>query len=71
MKKLEFKFLNEDGKTVTYSLEKPIEPVDPEAVKQAMNDILEQNAFNTSGGELVAIKGARIVDHNVEEIELD
>ncbi|WP_174614860.1 DUF2922 domain-containing protein [Virgibacillus ihumii] len=70
MKKLELKFLNVDGKTVTYSLDKPIEPVDPVAVKAAMDEIINQNAFSTSGGDIVSIKGARVVERNVEEIEL-
>ncbi|GGB32373.1 potassium channel protein [Lentibacillus populi] len=70
MKKLELKFLNEDGKTVTYSLEKPAEPVDPAAVKSAMDEILTENIFTTSGGDIVSIKGARIVDREVTEIEL-
>ncbi|MEW9676230.1 DUF2922 domain-containing protein [Lentibacillus sp. L22] len=71
MKKLELKFLNEDGKTVTYSLDKPVEPVDPAAVKSAMDEIISQDVFTTSGGDLVSIKGARLVDHQVTEIELD
>ena len=71
MKKLELKFENEDGKTVTYSLEKPIEPVDPEAVKEAMDEIITQNAFTSSGGDLIAKKSARVVDRTVEEIVLD
>lgn len=71
MKKLELKFENEDGKTVTYSLEKPIEPVEPEAVKAAMDEIITQNAFTSSGGDLVAKKSARVVERTVEEIKLD
>ena len=71
MKKLELKFENEDGKTVTYSLEKPIDPVDPEAVKEAMDEIITQNAFTSSGGDLIAKKSARVVDRTVEEIALD
>ncbi|HLR40556.1 MAG TPA: DUF2922 domain-containing protein [Virgibacillus sp.] len=71
MKKLELKFENEDGKTVTYSLEKPIEPVDPEAVKEAMDEIITQNAFTSSGGDLIAKKSARVVERTVEEIALD
>jgi len=55
----------------TYSLDKPVQPVDPEAVKAAMNEILEQNIFDTSGGDLVSIDSARLVDHDVTEIELD
>lgn len=70
MKKLELKFLNEDGKTVTYSLEQPVEPVVPATVKNAMDDIITQNAFTSSGGDLISIKGARIVDREVTEIEL-
>jgi uncharacterized protein YggL (DUF469 family) len=70
MKNLELKFENEDGKTVTYTLEKPVEPVDPEAVKTAMDTIIAQNAFTSSGGDLIAKKSARIVDRTVEEIDL-
>ncbi|WP_164667480.1 DUF2922 domain-containing protein [Virgibacillus doumboii] len=70
MKKLELKFLNEEGKTVTYSLEKPVEPVDPAAVTSAMDEIIAQNAFSSSGGNLVEKKGARVVERNVVEIEL-
>lgn len=70
MKKLELKFENEDGKVVTYSVDNPIEPVDPANVESAMDVILAQNAFTTSGGNLVAKKSARIVDRTVQEIEL-
>ncbi|WP_077329210.1 DUF2922 domain-containing protein [Virgibacillus siamensis] len=70
MKKLELKFLNVEGKTVTYSLDKPNEPVDPAAVKAAMDEIINQNAFATSGGDIVSIKGARVVERNVQDIEL-
>lgn len=70
MKKLELKFLNEDGKTVTYSLEMPVEPVDPAAVTTAMDEIITQNAFTSSGGNLISKKSARVVERNVVEIEL-
>ncbi|WP_047985193.1 DUF2922 domain-containing protein [Ornithinibacillus californiensis] len=70
MKQLELKFENADGKTVTYSVEMPIEPVDPAAVSAAMDEILAQNAFTTSGGDLVAKKSARVVERIVEDIEI-
>ncbi|WP_047982612.1 DUF2922 domain-containing protein [Ornithinibacillus contaminans] len=70
MKKLELKFENEDGKVVTYTLDNPIEPVDPTAVDAAMDEILSQNAFTTSGGNLVAKKSARVVERIVEDIEI-
>ncbi|MBM7600145.1 hypothetical protein JOC34_002536 [Virgibacillus halotolerans] len=71
MKKIELKFENEDGKIVTYALDNPVEPVDPDEVNAAMDEIIAQNAFTSSGGDLVAKKSARIVENIVEEIELD
>ncbi len=70
MKKIELKFENEEGKTVTISLDNPVEPVDPVAVSEAMDAILSENAFFSSGGDLVAKKSARIVERNVSEIEI-
>jgi len=70
-KKLELRFENYDGKTVTYSLDNPVEPVDPAAVNTAMDEILAQDAFTSSGGDLVAKISARLVERTVEEIEID
>lgn len=70
MKQIELKFENEDGKVVTYALDNPVEPVDPAAVSAAMDVIIAQNAFTSSGGDLVAKKSARIVERYAEEIEL-
>lgn len=71
MKKLELKFRNEEDKIVTYSLDNPIEPVDPAAVNEAMDEIIAQNVFRTSGGELVAKASARVVEQNIEDIEIN
>ena len=70
MKKIELKFKNEEDKTVTISLDNPVEPADPAAVNAAMDAILAENAFYSSGGDLVAKHSARIVERNVEEIEI-
>ncbi|MCT2537063.1 DUF2922 domain-containing protein [Aquibacillus koreensis] len=70
MKTLEMKFGNEDNKVVTISLEQPIEPVDPVAVEQAMDVIIAQNVFASSGGNLVTKKSVRVVERNVEDIEI-
>ncbi|MGP4106037.1 DUF2922 domain-containing protein [Virgibacillus sp. L01] len=51
-------------------MEKPIEPVDPVAVKAAMDEIIAQDAFTSFGGSLVTIKSARAVERNVWEVEL-
>lgn len=70
MKKLELSFENEEGRIVRFSLDNPIEPVDVDAVNEAMDEIIAQNVFVTSGGELVAKRRARLVENIVEEIDL-
>ncbi len=70
MKRIELFFENEDGKTVKYTLDKPLEPVNPVTVNAAMDEIIAQNVFYSSGGDLVAKKGARIVENIIEEIDL-
>ncbi|WP_082234350.1 DUF2922 domain-containing protein [Halobacillus massiliensis] len=70
MKKLELKFLNEEGKTVTVSLDNPIEPASPADVNTAMDMIIAQNCFTSSGGDIVEKKEARIVERNVTSIEI-
>lgn len=70
MKKLELKFLNEDNKTVTISLDQPVEPADPVQVNAAMDAIIQENCFYSSGGNLVTKKEARIVERNVFDVEL-
>lgn len=69
-KQIELQFLNEEDRTITLSLSDPVEPVDPSAVNTAMDTIISEDAFTSSGGSLVAKKGARIVDRTVVEIEL-
>ncbi|MFA8438169.1 DUF2922 domain-containing protein [Pueribacillus sp. YX66] len=70
-KQIEMQFLNEENRTVTISLEDPVEPVNPEDVNAAMDTVLSENAFTSSGGNLVSKKGARIVERTVTEIQLD
>lgn len=71
MKKLELLFENEEGKTVTYSLDEPVDPADPVAIEEAMDEVIAQNIFNSSGGEIVAKKGARIVERTVTDVEIE
>lgn len=70
MRKLELKFENQAGKTVTYSLDNPVEPVDIASINAAMDEIIAQNAFSSTGGDLLTKKSARIVERTVEDIEL-
>ena len=69
-KTLEMLFTNEDGKSTSVSIENPIEPVDPQTVAAAMDTIIATNIFTSSGGDLVAKRGARVVERNVEDVEL-
>ncbi|WP_028983654.1 DUF2922 domain-containing protein [Sporolactobacillus terrae] len=71
MKKLNLVFLNAEGKSVTLSLNDPVEPADPAAIKAAMNIILAEQVFQSTGGELVALKSARISENNTTPIELE
>jgi hypothetical protein len=69
-KVLELQFLNQENKTVTVRLDAPIEPVDPAAVNAAMDTVIAQNIFTSSGGSYASKKGARIVDREVSDIDL-
>ncbi|MCP8616018.1 DUF2922 domain-containing protein [Salirhabdus salicampi] len=69
-KRLELRFLNEEGRTVTVTLDNPVDPADPDLVNQAMDELIAQNTFTSSGGDLIEKSGARIVERNVYEIEL-
>ncbi|RBW67309.1 DUF2922 domain-containing protein [Bacillus taeanensis] len=69
-KKLELQFVNSENKTVTISLDDPIEPVDAAAVSAAMDTVITQNAFTSSGGDFIAKKGARVVERNVADVTL-
>lgn len=71
MKRLELLFENEEGRTVTFTLDEPIDPADPAAVNAAMDEVLAQNVFESSGGNLVKKKGARIVERTVTDIDID
>lgn len=69
-KRLELIFTNVEGKNVTVALDDPVEPVDAVSVSAAMDQVLTENAFTSSGGDLVAKKSARVVERNVQDIQI-
>lgn len=71
MKTIELLFENAEGGTVRVTLDQPVDPYDAVAVKSAMDAILAEDAFTSSGGGLVKGKGARIVERNVTDIPLN
>jgi hypothetical protein len=70
MKVLELKFRNADDKIVTLSLDAPVEPVDPALINTVMDTIVAENAFISSGGNLIKKESARIVERQVTDITL-
>lgn len=56
---------------VTLSLDNPIEPANPVAVNEAMDEIIAENVFISNGGELVSKHAARIVERTVTQVEID
>lgn len=69
MQVLELIFAKEDGKTIVFSIEKPITPVDAQVVNQVMDTILVSSVFS-SINENTRKKGARLVERNVSEVPI-
>lgn len=67
-KVLELIFINAAGKKVTISVADPKEGLEEAAIRSAMEVIVAKNPFNTSGGDIVGISGARTVTRQVNEI---
>ncbi|RAK23142.1 Protein of unknown function (DUF2922) [Anoxybacillus vitaminiphilus] len=69
-KTLELQFFNQEGKIVRLFIENPIEPINEAAISAAMDAIITANVFTSSGGDLVAKKGARLLASEVTELVL-
>ncbi|WP_285767213.1 DUF2922 domain-containing protein [Peribacillus sp. SI8-4] len=70
-KMLEMIFETEEGKAATIAVENPKNPVQVNTVKQAMEQVIAGNVFLSASGGFVGVKGARLVERNVEDLELD
>lgn len=68
MKTLELLFKTEMGKPFRIAIQDPIANLDPAAVQQVMEQIVQQQVFFTNYGLVTAVDGARIVDRQVEEL---
>lgn len=67
-KTLELQFNTRDNKPFSITLTDPVEPVNTAAIAAAMDAIIMQNCFTTSGGDVVAKKGARIIERSENDI---
>ena len=70
-KKLEMVFKDAADKTMRISVDNADEALTPVAVKTAMEGIIAKNVFATTGGSLVAIQGARIVETTIQEMDME
>ncbi|PEY33408.1 potassium channel protein [Bacillus cereus] len=66
---LELIFLKEDGKTVVFSIDNPITPVNEQTISQVMDTILSSVIFLSLSGN-TRKKGARLVEKTVSEVTL-
>ncbi|PEP66326.1 MULTISPECIES: DUF2922 domain-containing protein [Bacillus] len=64
---LELIFLKEDGKTVVFSIDNPITPVNEQTIGQVMDTILSSAIFLSLSGN-TRKKGARLVEKTVSEV---
>lgn len=69
-KSLELSFLTENGKLFKLSVDNPKEPINPAAIKQAMEQIISANIIQTVNGDLVTAEGVRVIERNVTDYEL-
>jgi hypothetical protein len=69
-KTLELQFATEMGGTTRITIDNPKEPIDTAVVKNSMNQIIASGAFFSPTGDLVSVKGARVVERNVTDYEI-
>lgn len=69
-KRLVMVFMTNGDKTVSLSVDNPVDNIQESAIKSAMETIVAQNIFAPNGEDLVAIKEAKVVITNKTEYEL-
>jgi len=69
-KRLEMIFKNQTDSKARISIDAPRADLSEAEIKAAMDNIIAKNLFNTSGGDLIAVVGARIITTDVQELTL-
>lgn len=67
-KTLQMIFLNGNNGRVTISVAEPKDDLTPTEVEVAMDEIINQNVINSTGGDLVQVIGARLITRQVVEL---
>ena len=70
MKVLELFFVNEEGKLSRLAIEEPRENLTAGELSTAMDTIVQAGVFSSGGGDYVDKHSARIVERNVQTIDL-
>ena len=65
---LQLVFRNQAGRTVTISLNDPLETLEAEEIEAVMDLIIEKDVFDSTGGGLTDKVAARIVAREVTTI---
>jgi hypothetical protein len=61
-------FQNEEGRTVTLSVNDPQDPLESEDVNSAMELVINSDIFQTSGGSIIEKVKAEVVSRQVDTI---
>ena len=69
-KRLVMVFMTNGDRTVSLSVDNPVDSIQESAIKSAMETIVAQNIFAPNNEDLVAIKEAKVVITNKTEYEL-
>ncbi|GLI51873.1 hypothetical protein TSYNTROOL_19590 [Tepidanaerobacter syntrophicus] len=67
-KSLELIFKNQAGKNARMSMQDPKDDLTADQVQSLMDNILEKNIFETTGGDLVEAAGARLIQKEVIDL---
>jgi hypothetical protein len=69
-KTLELQFATEMGGTARITVDNPKDPIETATIKQSMEQINTSGVFYSPTGNLVAKKGARVVERDVTDYEM-
>ncbi|MFC9541126.1 DUF2922 domain-containing protein [Lysinibacillus sp. NPDC056959] len=68
---LELQFETAAGKTAKFAIDAPKPKITAEEIQKVMQSIIAKNVFEGQAGTLVTMTGARIVDRQVTEFDLE
>ena len=67
-KVLRMSFKTEAGRTVSISLNDPVDPLDPSAVEDAMDKVIDGDIFSSSSGDITTKYKAETIETTVESV---